>query len=302
MDRRQFLAGLTGCLASASLGARPLSHQQIPLWPKIPPGAGGPLGPIRWSSGGALSNIRVPLLTCITPRISNGCGILVAAGGGYRHIEMRKEAWPAAQWLSQRGFTAYILSYRLPAEGWHDGAQVALQDAQRALRIINSRHRQCSVLGFSAGGHLLGMAVNRPGFRSYTPQDATDELPARAQRAALIYPVITLEPPYTHTSTHKILVGPHASLAQDHYWSVQNYVTPESPPFFLVQAQDDPVSNPNNTIIMQQACLKAGVPVELLRYPTGGHGFGLGRPGTETVQWPGHYQRWLTSWTESLDR
>lgn len=302
MDRRQFIVGVTGCLASMSLNARSRPEQQLPLWSKGPPGGGGPQGPIHRSSTGAVSNIRVPLLTCIAPQNPNGSAVLVAAGGGYRHIEMGKEAWPAAQWLAQRGFTAYILTYRLPAEGWHDGPLVALQDAQRALRVINSRHDRCSVLGFSAGGHLLGIAVDRPDFQSYPLQDATDNVSARAQCAALIYPIITLEPPYTHTSTHKMLVGPKASLAQDQRWSVQNYVTPQSPPFFLVQAEDDPVSNPHNTLIMQQACLKAGVPVELHRYPTGGHGFGLGRPGTETVQWPAHYQRWLTSWLESTNR
>lgn len=302
MDRRQFLVGITSCLAAAHLKARTLPDQQLPLWPNGPPGGGGPQGPLRVSSSGAISHIRVPMLTCIAPETSNGYGVLVAAGGGYRHIEMRKEAWPAAKWLVQGGFTAYILTYRLPGEGWHDGSRVALQDAQRALRIIHSQHRRCGVLGFSAGGHLLGMAVERPYYASYASQDSLDRLPATAERAALIYPIITLDPPYTHTSTHKLLVGPRGNLAQDNHWSVQNFVTPQSPPFFLVQAEDDPVSNPQNTLIMQQACLRAGVPVELLRYPTGGHGFALGRPGTETVQWPAHYQQWLQEWVNNRSR
>ncbi|OAT52576.1 twin-arginine translocation pathway signal sequence domain protein [Kluyvera georgiana ATCC 51603] len=82
----------------------------------------------------------------------------------------------------------YILSYRLPGESWHDGSRVALQDAQRALRIIRQREKRVNVLGFSAGGHLLGMAVTRADERSYTPLDALDSLPARADGAALIYP------------------------------------------------------------------------------------------------------------------
>jgi acetyl esterase/lipase len=108
-----------------------------------------------------------------------------------------------------------------------------LQDAQRALRIIRQREKQVSVLGFSAGGHLMGMAATRPDFRTYPARDEIDEQTARPDRAALIYPVITLEKPYTHTSTHKILVGPHANATEEAAWSVQNFVSPDTPPALL---------------------------------------------------------------------
>lgn len=121
---------------------------------------------------------------------------------------------------------------------------MALQDAQRALRIVRSREKDVSVLGFSAGGHLMGMAVTRADFRSYPEQDSLDRIQAYADRAALIYPVITLESPYTHTSTHKVLVGPHAGEKENAEWSVQNFVTSQTPPVFLVQAEDDPIPAP----------------------------------------------------------
>lgn len=187
----------------------------------------------------------------------------------------------------------YILSYRLPGESWHGGSRVALQDAQRALRIIRQREKRVSVLGFSAGGHLLGMAVSRADERSYTPLDALDSLPARADGAALIYPIVTLEKPYSHSATHRVLVGKNATQAQDAAWSVQHYVTPTTPPMFLVQAEDDSVSDPHNTLILQTACLRAGVSVEMHRYPSGGHGFGMGRAGTQTLTWPEQYEKWL---------
>lgn len=66
--------------------------------------------------------------------------------------------------------------------------------------------------------------------------------------------------------------------------------------FFLVQAKDDPISNPENTLILKAACEKHHVPVELYRYTTGGHGFGMGKPGTPTMEWPSHYQYWLHNW------
>lgn len=298
MDRRQFLMRLaTVALATKSavnFAALPAKTPfTLPLWTSTPPGGGGPDGEIRFSPKGAQSHIAMPFLTILEPVLPNGHGVLIAAGGGYKRIEMSMEAWPAAHWLVERGYTAYMLSYRLPGEGWNDGNNVALQDAQRALRILRSREKRVSVLGFSAGGHLLAMAALRPDYHSYPLVDALDNQPARADSAALIYPIITLEKPYTHTSTHKMLVGHHATDAQEAAWSVQNYVTPQTPSVFLVQAEDDPVSSPQNTLIMQAACIREQVPVTMYRYPTGGHGFAMGRPGTLTVEWPVHYEKWL---------
>lgn len=298
MDRRHFLTGLAASVFVAghtrlAFAAPTVSRSVIPLWQGEPPGGGGPTGNLIISATGAQRNIALPTLTVIRPAVPRGQAVLIAAGGGYKRIEMGKEAWPAAEWLVARGITAYVLSYRLPGEGWKDGNKVSLQDAQRALRMVRQREKQVSVLGFSAGGHLLGLAVTRPDYPSYSPQDDLDQLPATADQAALIYPIITLEQPYTHTSTHRILVGPHASATENAAWSVQNYVRPQSPPFFLVQAEDDPVSNPENTLLMEHACQQQHVAVELHRYSRGGHGFGMGRPGTPTVAWPGLYEKWL---------
>ncbi|WP_395490948.1 alpha/beta hydrolase [Cedecea davisae] len=297
MDRRHFITCITASLLAAKAGvsfaSSGIKRSVIPLWNGSPPGGGGPSGSIQTSARGAQSNVAIPVLTVIEPASSNGHAVLVAAGGGYKRIEMGSEAWPAAEWLAERGYTAYVLSYRLPGEGWADGNLVALQDAQRALRVIRQREKHVSVLGFSAGGHLLGLAATRQDYRSYPRQDKLDDTAAFADRAALIYPIITLEEPYSHTSTHKILVGKDAPAAQNAEWSVQNYVTPHSPPFFLVQAEDDPVSNPQNTLIMAAACEQRHVPVEMHRYSSGGHGFGMGKPGTPTVKWPQHYAKWL---------
>lgn len=298
MNRRHFLMGLAAAVAlphRAFAAFAPPQFTEIPLWSGSPPGGGGPTGPRTYSPSGAIRHIATPGLSVLTPHSPNGHGVLIAAGGGYKQIQSGKEALPAAHWLVARGYTAYILTYRLPAEGWYDGDRVALQDAQRALRIIRQREKQVSVLGFSAGGHLMGMAATRPDFRTYPARDEIDKQTARPDRAALIYPVITLEKPYTHTSTHKILVGPHASATEEAAWSVQNFVSPDTPPCFIVQAKDDLLSDPHNSLIMYDACVANHVPAELHRYPTGGHGFGMGRPGTETVAWPGEYARWLNT-------
>ncbi|QDX30435.1 alpha/beta hydrolase [Dickeya poaceiphila] len=297
MNRRGFLAAISATAVALTVGRvlgppLPTPRPRIWLWDGAPPGGGGPGGAARLSARGALSQIVAPYLEVFSPEKPNGQAILVAAGGGYQRIEMGKEAWPAATWLMSQGYTAYVLAYRLPGEGWHDGNRVALQDAQRALRLIRHREQRVGVLGFSAGGHLLGMAALRHD-PAYTPRDKLDTLPMQADHAALIYPVITLEKPYQHTATHRVLVGRDATPAAEAEWSVQSYVSRRSPRFFLVQAEDDMVSDPHNTLIMAQACQRVQVPVEMRRYPVGGHGFGLGEPGTPVAAWPSTYLNWL---------
>lgn len=266
------------------------------LWPDTPPGGGGPSGPEHVSPGGAIRHIAVPHLRIYRPANPTGAAVLVAAGGGYRHIDMRQEAAPAARWLAAHGITAFALLYRLPGEGWTAGADAPLQDAQRAMRIIRADSAvrgKIGALGFSSGGHLMGMVATRFDEAIYTPLDALDRLSARPDNAALIYPIIALEPPYDDTSTRRILIGQNPTQTDAAAWSVQTNIRKGDPPFFLVQAADDPVSNPANTQIMQQACEAASVPVERHLLAQGGHGFGMGKPGTDTALWPAWYQTWL---------
>lgn len=308
IDRRSLLlgAGAVLCARPAASGARPgrgaaTGPAVFPLWPGEPPGGGGPAGAPESDGKGAVSDIAVPSLEVFAPARPNGTAVLVAAGGGYKRIEMEREARPAARWLAARGFTAFVLGYRLPREGWIDGALAPLQDAQRALRLIRMRAapdgvdpERIGVLGFSAGGHLLGLAATRSAFASYRPVDTTDALPARPFTAALIYPIVTLEPPYDHTSTRVELVGRHPDPGASADWSVETHVRSDCPPVFLAQARDDPISDIANSRIMAQACERAGVRVEAHTLETGGHGFGMGRPGTPSAQWPAWYAAWLS--------
>ncbi|WP_226507190.1 alpha/beta hydrolase [Pseudomonas sp. MWU16-30317] len=298
MKRREFLVGTSATLLTLKLAAVQASGwnfdgERINLWRGTPPGGGGPSGKEVLTDKGALSNVAVPHLQVFRPAQPSGKAVIVASGGGYKRMEMGTEAIPAAKWLVDRGYTAYVLVYRLPLEGWRSGSIVSLQDAQRALRIVRSLEKHVTLLGFSAGGHLLGMTATIGGVQTYEPTDSIDAIPTVASGAALIYPVITLESPYTHTSTHKVLVGPRATSEEEASWSVQTRVSHRTPPMFLVQAEDDPISDPNNTLIMSAACEAKHVPVEMHRYATGGHGFGLGRPGTPTMEWPARYEPWL---------
>ncbi|WP_437615811.1 alpha/beta hydrolase [Erwinia sp. V71] len=293
ISRRRFLLATGATLLSVSTGKIFAREDLIPLWPDDPPGGGGPSGNVRMTSNGSWFNIASPAIQRFQPENPNGAAVIIAAGGGYRWIGMSGEAWPVARWLNKHGYTAYVLSYRLPGEGWNAGKAVALQDAQRAIRLVRSMEREVHLLGFSAGGHLMGMAAARPDFASYAPQDELDYIVPRVDSVGLIYPVITLEAPYEHTNTHLQLVGRNATPAAEANWSVQNYVTRAFPSLFIAHAEDDPIAKVQNALIMKDTCRKFGVPVELVTISRGGHGFGLGKAGTPAALWDEAYTVWL---------
>ena len=300
IHRRNLLAALSALPLVSSLRAFADPAATLKLWPGSPPGGGGPQGATQISAKGAASHVETPTLQVFAPAKPNGMAVLIAGGGGYKRIELENEAYPAARWLNDRGITAFVLTYRLPPEGWTDGPLAPLQDAQRALRLIRARTgvfhldpQKIGVLGFSAGGHLMGMAAARSNFKSYAPIDEIDTLSARPDFAALAYPVITLQPPYDNTVSRRSLVGDHPTPDATAEWSVETHVRGGCPPVFLVQADDDPIANPENTRIMERACQAAGVPVERHALPSGGHGFGMGVAGVASAQWPAWYQEWL---------
>lgn len=304
MIRRRPLFATTAGMMLA--GALPGAHAAtttatITLWPGVPPGGGGPAGPVHITAKGAVDHVAAPYMQVYRPANPNGAAMLVAAGGGLKRIELQRESVPAALWLAAHGITAFVLVYRLPGEGWKDGARAPLQDAQRAVRLIRAKAgaygldpERVGVLGFSAGGYLMGLEADWFDFHSYPPVDSVDFLSARPDNAALIYPVITLLPPYQNTSTRRSMVGEMPTPAMSAEWSVQTHVRPNCPPMFLVQAKDDLVSNPANTLIMARACAHEDVPVTLHQLASGGHGFGMGIPGTPTAEWPVWYADWLT--------
>ena len=300
IHRRNLLAALSVLPLVSSLRAFADPVATLKLWPGSPPGGGGPQGATQISAKGAASHVETPTLQVFAPAKPNGMAVLIAGGGGYKRIELENEAYPAARWLNDRGITAFVLTYRLPPEGWTDGPLAPLQDAQRAIRLIRARAgalqldpQKIGVLGFSAGGHLMGMAAARSNFKSYAPIDEIDTLSARPDFAALAYPVITLQPPYDNTVSRRSLVGDHPTPDATAEWSVETHVRGGCPPVFLVQADDDPIANPENTRIMEKACQAAGVPVERHALPSGGHGFGMGVAGAPSAQWPQWYQDWL---------
>ena len=285
------------CLVFLPLHAGAAPAGAVLLWPGAPPGGAAP-GPQRDSAKGSITQVEQPYLLVHRPARPNGVAILLASGGGYAHIEAGKESGPAAAWLQAQGITAFELVYRLPQEG--GGVDAPFQDGQRAMRLIRARAAEWKIdparigmLGFSAGAHLAGMTAVQPHAVRYAPVDAADKVSARPDFAVLLYPVLTMQPPFDTTHAKKELLGAHPAQAARDAMSVELQADAQTPPAFIAQALDDPIAPPENSQRMASALRRAGVPVELHLFRHGGHGWGLGKPGSEPAAWPQLLLAWL---------
>jgi acetyl esterase/lipase len=297
IDRRSLLATALITAAASHARAQTAAPDVIELWPAALPGGPVNPGPEQRSPTGSITHVSRPRLIAYLPARPNGTAAVVISGGGYAHIEAGKESTPACQWLQSSGTTAFELIYRMPEDGWPRLAP--FQDAQRALRIVRSRAAtegidatRIGVIGFSAGGHLAGITAVQPAASLYPPVDAADSVSARPDFAGLIYPVLTMMPPFDQTHSRREILGPHPSAAESEAWSVERHVDAHTPPTFLAQAADDPISPVDNSLIMFSALRAAHIPAELHIFQSGGHGWGMGRPDTEVHAWPALFAGW----------
>ena len=107
------------------------------------------------------------------------------------------------------------------------------------------------------------------------------------------YPVISMMPGITHPGSQDGLLGKNPPLDLEEYFSSELNVTPLTPPTFMFYAHDDTTVNHQNEKRFYAALKRNGVPVTLVEFKLGWHGFGLGRKGTDSTQWPMDCARWL---------
>jgi acetyl esterase/lipase len=247
------------------------------------------------------SKVSRPTLTVWLPPAEKRTvtAVVVCPGGGYVHLAMTHEGTEVAAWLNSLGITAFILKYRLPSdETMMDKSIGPLQDAQRAIQVVRQRAAEWGVdpgrigiLGFSAGGHLASTAgthFSKPAI----PNPAGVSL--RPDFMVLLYPVISFNDSTGHRGSRDNLLGKHPSAEAIREYSNELQVSDQTPPCFLVHAEDDKTVPVVNSIDFYEALMRHHVPAEMHLYPAGGHGFGLHNATTKD-QWPERLQNWLAA-------
>jgi acetyl esterase/lipase len=268
-------------------------HLTLDLWPHGAPGASANSAPEIDTTSAKdnliagkplirLGNVSTPTLTVYAPKQKNtGASIVVFPGGGYHILAIDLEGTEVCDWLNSAGITCVLVKYRVPDSGPYPKSSAALQDAQRALGIVRSRAaewhidpKRIGVLGFSAGAHLSAALSTHFEQRLYDPVDDADKVSCRPDFAVIVYP------------------GYLALSEQNFAPNAEIRVTSQTPPSFIVQAEDDPVHVENSTVYFL-ALKNAKVPAEMHLYANGGHGFGLRRTELPVTAWPKLVESWL---------
>ncbi|MEX2381694.1 MAG: alpha/beta hydrolase [Opitutales bacterium] len=234
------------------------------------------------------------------PEKANGTAVVVCPGGGYGNLAMDHEGRQIGEWLSSIGVTAFVLQYRLPADGYRH--PIPLMDAQRAIRLVRARAGEwgidadrVGILGFSAGGHLASTVATHFENPVSTGEhrDEVDDVASRPDFQILIYPVISMSDGITHWGSRNNLLGSEASQEDVTLLSSELQVTGETPPAFLVHADDDAAVVPENSIRYYLALREARVPAEMHIYRNGGHGFGIRPSAGPAAGWADACRRWM---------
>jgi acetyl esterase/lipase len=298
------LLAVCGIAHTQNLVWQPSSgHTQIPIWPGAPPDAQHLPGPeyavTRTSNKPQFAgqpvtgvyNVSQPTVTLYPPKGKNtGAAVVVFPGGGFEELAIDLEGTEACDWLTSKGITCFLLKYRVPSAPYdwrcdcrpHDLALSvpALQDGQRTLRLVRFHAsewhidpRKVGVLGFSAGGYLVAEVSTNFKRRLYASVDAADKESARPDFAMAIYP--------GHLATDADKLNPNVPVSR------------ETPPTFLVQAEDDYTDGVNQSLVYYAALAGARVPAEMHLFAHGGHAFGLRQTQSPIASWPRLAEAWL---------
>jgi dienelactone hydrolase len=128
------------------------AREVIQLWPDGPARTITGVGPeltFRPPMGAAeatlmLRNVSEPTLAVFTPEPgkANGAGVIVCPGGGWRILALTHEGLDVAAWFAARGYTAFLLKYRLsgtPADPAEFAASMAAQGAMLAQPLTAAK-------------------------------------------------------------------------------------------------------------------------------------------------------------------
>ena len=288
-----FMTGIVAAQAQKPAWEPAPGHTTLELWPNGAPGTGNATAPeadmttakdnlIAGRPLVRLGNVSKPTLTLYAAQGKNsGAAVVVFPGGGYNILAIDLEGTEVCDWLTPLGVNCILVTYRVPGTGPFPKSSAALQDAQRAMGMVRAHAAEwgidparVGVLGFSAGAHLSAAISTLYDKRLYDTVDAADSLSCRPDFAVIVYPG------YLALADKNMAANPDIQP------------TAQTPPSFIVQAEDDPVHIENSTVYFLQL-KQAGVQAELHIYAKGGHGYGLRRTELPVTTWPQGVETWL---------
>lgn len=229
--------------------------------------------------------------------------LVICPGGGYEFCSIREGA-PVARAFARDGIESFVLEYDCTDAPLGTRPVRTLAAAVAWVRQNAARfgidEKRIAVGGFSAGGHLAGTLAavwNKPEW--FAP--GTDLAQHRPYAAALWYPVVSAGE-YAHRGSFVQLAG--EDLSRQQAFSLETLVDADTPPVFLWHTLTDATIPVENTLLLEAALRKAGVPHEVHLFPRGVHGLALAdfetydpaggrRPDRHVARWQALCAEWL---------
>lgn len=217
---------------------------------------------------------------------ATGRAVVICPGGGYSHLAMQHEGTDWAPYFNKQGIAAIVLKYRLP----HGNCDVPIADASEAIRLVRRNAtawhidpNQVGIMGSSAGGHLASTIATH----------ASKEVMPDFQ--ILFYPVITMDPAFTHKGSHDNFLGDNARKKNEKDYSNDLQITRATPRTFIALSDDDAAVLPANGLNYYLECYRHDVPASLHVYPKGGHGWGFRESFEYHTEMVLELKAWLSS-------
>ena len=227
-------------------------------------------------------NVRQPELIAFLPEPekATGAAVLVLPGGAFQILSMSTEGTEVAELLADRGIAAFVLKYRLNETPGNDllfaakmagmlssigdGAPIevseprATADALAALRLLDEDAERWSLDRARIG--MIGFSAG-----AMTALNVVEEgKPWGPDFLGYIY-------------------GPMDAAV----------IADTLPPMLAAIARDDELIH-DRTFSLPQSWREKGGEAELLVYEDGGHGFGLGKTGTDSARFEEDLLQWLS--------
>jgi acetyl esterase/lipase len=250
-----------------------------------------------------ITSVRNPDIAVYLPakKFATGQAVVICPGGGYGGLAYDLEGSNIAGYLNSIGVTGVVLKYRLPSnESSIEPNKTPLMDAQRALRLVRSNAAKWNIdpfkigiMGFSAGGHLASTLGTHFDYGNKSSADSVEKLSCRPDFMILMYPVISFADSVTHKGSKKALIGENPGKELVWYYSNELQVRDDTPPAFLVHANNDTAVPMENSLLMYEALHRKKIPAELHILSEGGHGFGLSSNNEHVASWTNSLKMWL---------
>jgi acetyl esterase/lipase len=207
-----------------------------------------------------------------------GTHVIVLPGGGYAE-HVAHEGEPIVGWLNGLGVQASVFYYPLLVR--HPEPLHALRAEIHRLRDAGAE--RIGLIGFSAGGHLAGLAALAPGA----------DLGQAVDFVVLGYAITSMETE-TYRPARVILLGEDASPELRRATSLDALVTHSSPPFLLWHTAEDAYVPPEHTYRLAGSLAAHGVPHAVHVFAHGPHSLGLAHGTGDAVAWTTLAAPWIT--------